>query len=297
MSPETSAAEAATVPGAPSSRVVKIVPLKLIEREKRFQVRIGSLDAKTIFEYEQIIHTVGHMDPLVIFRRGEKYTLASGWHRFAAYENCGKPTAPCEIRDGDDSEVLACAIRSNAKHGLRMTQADKRRAGDLAVTDPVLGQLSDAKIAHMLGVSTSFINICRRGIKPEAKAPREKKKPDPPPAAPVPSKQEIESPAPPAARARERQNADPRPTKATFLRQIQQHLDLDVVEEDDIIKLFETPGEQYVWLTKPGSPVKLRIINRTGRVLLEADMILKGAGLNEVVVKAEGIKEITAVES
>src|SRR5690349_18425992 len=137
MSPETQTPEASPPESTPSAKVVKIVPLALIDREKRFQVRAGSLDPKVVFDYEQIIQTVGHLDPMIVFRRGQRYVLGSGWHRFEAYSNCGKPSAPCEIRDGEGSDVLACSIKSDAKHGLRMTQADKRRAGDLAVSDPV----------------------------------------------------------------------------------------------------------------------------------------------------------------
>lgn len=284
---------------AVESPVLKMVPLDQIEEIASVQVR-ERIDRKKVQEYEQLIRDGVVLDPLIVFRtegphddRHPKFVLASGHHRKEAYANCGKPVAPCEIRDGGLSEALECAITSNARHGLPMTRADKRRAATLAVNDSVIGERSDKQIAKMLGVAASFINEVRRAITPEHKR-NTAKKPEPAPAGTVPSKRETESPAPPSATARQRKDPEPAkaPTKAAILKSIDDYITRDQVDEQDVVALFDSPQGHYVWAPRDGGIVKLKIINRNGRVLLETKAILKDINEEAITVKCEALKSI-----
>lgn len=56
---------------------------------------------------------------------------------------------------------------TNAEHGLRRSHADKRRAVQMALEDPELGQCSNREIAKLCKVSHSFVNATRESLKPK----------------------------------------------------------------------------------------------------------------------------------
>ena len=57
-----------------------------------------------------------------------KYYLVDGYHRVAAAERLGLTTIDAEVIDGDFTAALRLALKANAEHGLRRTNADKRNA-------------------------------------------------------------------------------------------------------------------------------------------------------------------------
>lgn len=97
-----------------------------------------------------------------------KLYLADGYHRVEAAREVGLIEIEAEVRDGGYNEALRFALQANATHGLRLTNADKRRALDLAWQNrdklfrTFLGQNKDGKpnglpssnqLALMTGVS------------------------------------------------------------------------------------------------------------------------------------------------
>lgn len=53
--------------------------------------------------------------------------LIDGWHRWTAHKKAGAETIPAIVtRTGSDAEFLEFAIERNAKHGLQLSQSDKR---------------------------------------------------------------------------------------------------------------------------------------------------------------------------
>ena len=57
-----------------------------------------------------------------------RYYLVDGYHRVAAAERLGLTTIDAEVIDGDFTAALRLALKANAEHGLRRTNADKRNA-------------------------------------------------------------------------------------------------------------------------------------------------------------------------
>ncbi len=66
--------------------------------------------------------------PVVVYHDGSSYWLADGFHRVAAARKIERETFDAEVREGGDRDAILHGIGSNASHGLRRTQADKRRA-------------------------------------------------------------------------------------------------------------------------------------------------------------------------
>ena len=60
---------------------------------------------------------------------GTDYWLADGFHRFWAAKEAGLTEIYEEIHPGTLRDAILFSLSANSKHGLRRTNADKRKAG------------------------------------------------------------------------------------------------------------------------------------------------------------------------
>jgi hypothetical protein len=142
---------------------VASLPLENIRLDGGTQTRAGLLE-ETIEEYTDRLKKDPdcHWDtPVVVFDDGTEYWLADGFHRHQAYSRAGLETMPCEIHLGEQRDALAYALSANASHGLRRSNADKRRAVELALADPEWSQWTDGQIAKLCAVSSAFVGKIR----------------------------------------------------------------------------------------------------------------------------------------
>ena len=78
----------------------------------------------------------GAVFPLVeVYYDGSIYWLAEGYHRVEAARLLERETIDAEVLDGGERDAILRGIGSNASHGLRRTQADKRRAVERLLHD------------------------------------------------------------------------------------------------------------------------------------------------------------------
>lgn len=87
--------------------------------------------------------------------------LADGFHRVAAAKQAGLADIEAIVHDGGRREALLHAVGANARHGLRRTNADKRRAVEMMLADPEWCARSDNWIAGKCGVSHTFVGTVR----------------------------------------------------------------------------------------------------------------------------------------
>jgi ParB-like chromosome segregation protein Spo0J len=300
----------------PAKIIKQIVPISRILADHSLQVR-GETRAYLIEEYKTIIAEQGYMDPLDLFYENPLVTpigdntmflLADGFNRLEAYRSLGHKKVRCNLRMGDRTDALIFSLRRNGHHGEPMTNDQKRHAAELAVSDPKVGNKTDKEIASMIGCSAALISEARRGITREAKSEKRKSKAaavapaevnpaDPAADKPPSGKQETESPAPRSATARERRPpADNRPTKDTILRELQGHIDLDLVDEIDIVALFQSANGEYRFVPKAGEEVKVKIIGTTGRKQFEGKMVVKDICFDGLTLKYEGTGKLAVTE-
>jgi hypothetical protein len=109
--------------------------------------------------------------PLVVFQEGDRFWLAEGFHRHAAGLDAGLGELPCEVRQGGLRDAILHSVGSNATHGLRRTNADKRRAvsillqDELVAVDPATGdRWSDQEVSRRCAVSPTFVGTLRRSL-------------------------------------------------------------------------------------------------------------------------------------
>jgi hypothetical protein len=102
--------------------------------------------------------------PVILYHDGTDYWLADGYHRVEAARKIGIETIEADIREGRARDAILCGIGANAAHGLRRTQADKRRAIERLLTDPEWSRLADRKIAAFAKVDHKTVAKVRREL-------------------------------------------------------------------------------------------------------------------------------------
>ncbi len=128
------------------------------------QMRAG-LNPDTVSEYMEVLDAnpgAWPFPPIVVFYDGSTYHLADGFHRVAAARQKGRWTAvPADVRPGTRRDAVLHAAGANASHGLRRSNADKRRAVETLLRDEEWGQWSNMEIARRCQVSESNVRSVR----------------------------------------------------------------------------------------------------------------------------------------
>lgn len=145
-----------------------IVKLQLsqIEIDPSLQCR-EKQDVDTIAEYSAAYKAGAKIPPMVVFNDGKKRWLADGFHRHPAAKSAGLKTIAVEERKGTKRDALLFAVSANAEHGLRRTNADKRRAVETLLSDAEWSKWPGAEIARRCAVTHTFVNNVKREIAPK----------------------------------------------------------------------------------------------------------------------------------
>jgi len=103
--------------------------------------------------------------PLTVFFDGTEYWLADGFHRLLAAQRNGKRNIKAEVIEGtrDDAAWASCA--ANKTHGIRRTNADKRKAVEMALR--LQPKMSDDMIGRHVGVCREFVLRIRHYSMPQ----------------------------------------------------------------------------------------------------------------------------------
>lgn len=99
--------------------------------------------------------------PLVVYDDGEGLLLADGFHRYEAHRKSGAETVTVTIYKGSERDAILHAVGANSDHGLRRTNADKRKAVETLLKDEEWREWSDGSIAERCRVSRPFVGKIR----------------------------------------------------------------------------------------------------------------------------------------
>jgi hypothetical protein len=146
------------------------VPLVSVIAPPETQMRVA-IDDDTVADYAEAMAEGAEFPSISVFTNGINYFVADGFHRFHAAKAAHLPTILADIYKGTLRDAQMFAMGANANHGLRRTNADKRRAVEVALADDEWRELPNTEIAKMCGVAESFV----RKIKAERAADEEKK--------------------------------------------------------------------------------------------------------------------------
>jgi uncharacterized ParB-like nuclease family protein len=141
----------------------KEVKIQSITVKDEVQQR-ANLNYDCIKEYADEIANDNQFPPLEVYFDGESMFLADGFHRYEAYKLAGVETIEVIVREGGLRDAILHAVGANADHGLRRTNADKRKAVTTLLLDEEWKHWSDGVIANKCRVSQPFVSRLRNEL-------------------------------------------------------------------------------------------------------------------------------------
>jgi len=139
---------------------LRTLPITDIAADVRCQPR-AALDPIAVAEYAERMREGASFPAAIVIDDGSTYWLADGFHRLAASAQAGREVITCDVRPGTWRDAVIYAAGANATHGLRRSNADKRRAVETLLRDDEWSQWSDREIARRCGVSHPFVAAIR----------------------------------------------------------------------------------------------------------------------------------------
>ena len=140
---------------------MKMLKLEVIDTSIQTRYR---LDKATVAEYEEAMRRGDKFPPLEVMAEtgSSRYYLWDGQHRYAAAKRVGKDSFMCHIRRGEKSDALRMALGANADHGLRRSNADKRKSVMLALNAPEYDGFSHRAMGELCNVSRHLVSDIRQ---------------------------------------------------------------------------------------------------------------------------------------
>jgi len=139
---------------------LKLTEVKL---DSDLQAR-AALNELVVQEYTEVIREGGVMPSVTVFHDGAAYHLADGWHRYFAHKGAGFAEIEADIKEGTRRDAILYSVSANDKHGLRRSNADKRKAVMVLLEDFEWSEWNDVKISTQCGVSSMFVGKLRKEI-------------------------------------------------------------------------------------------------------------------------------------
>lgn len=134
----------------------------------------AELDDAAVADYAAAIRAGADFPSVVVFFDGKHYWLADGFHRYHAHRHAGAIEINADVRNGTKRDAVLFSVGANAVHGLRRSNADKRKAVETLLRDKEWGQWSDREIAKACGVTHPFVASIREPKPKKQEAEREK---------------------------------------------------------------------------------------------------------------------------
>lgn len=141
--------------------------IKLIRIDGGTQSR-AEIDERVVDEYAEAVKDGAEFPPVRVYHDGNFYYLADGFHRYFAHLKAGKAGIKADVMNGTLRDAVLHSLGANALHGLRRTNADKRKAVMTMLEDFEWNTWSDREIARQCNVSGPFVASLRESLgKPE----------------------------------------------------------------------------------------------------------------------------------
>jgi ParB-like chromosome segregation protein Spo0J len=131
--------------------------------DEKIQQR-ASLNDEYIVELSKEIADGAVLPPLDVYDIDGDLLLTDGFHRLKALLKAGVGTVEVNIYKGTERDAILHAVGANADHGLRRTNADKRKAATTLLMDEEWNKSSDGKIASICRVSQPFVSKIRNEL-------------------------------------------------------------------------------------------------------------------------------------
>jgi len=150
--------------------------IKLTDIKVDFELQSReTINTSVVQDYAEFIREGGKMPPITAFYDGEQYYVADGWHRYFAHKVSAFPEIEANIIEGTRREAILFSLGANDEHGLRRTNADKRKAVNTLLQDIEWSEWNDSEIARKCKVSSMFVGKVRKEVIGEDDVPAQRK--------------------------------------------------------------------------------------------------------------------------
>jgi len=139
---------------------MKAMNLAALVLDLRLQSRV-EINEDIVAEYAADIEAGDLFPPVTVFFDSTHFYLADGYHRYYGHKRAGKVSIQCEIINGTIRDAIYYSTAVNAKHGMRRSYADRRKAVMTLLEDFEWHQKTNTEIANHCGVSVSFVSNLR----------------------------------------------------------------------------------------------------------------------------------------
>lgn len=138
----------------------------------------AEVNQSVVDEYAEAIQNGERLPAITVFWDKTHYYLADGFHRYFAHKKLGQTEIVADVVAGSLRDAIHYAVGANAAHGLRRTNADKRRAVMMLLDDFETADWPDREIARLTKTSHAFVGQVRKEMG-EPEPAKEKAKPTP----------------------------------------------------------------------------------------------------------------------
>lgn len=152
---------------------IKPLALSLLRLDGGTQSR-SEISQQTVNEYTEAMEGGSIFPPVKVFHDGNYYYLVDGFHRYFANKNLKKSSIEAEIIIGTQREAIIYSFSVNNLHGLRPTNADKRKAVIIMLEDFEWSDYKNVEIARICGVSAAYVGKLRTELAAKKEPAKEK---------------------------------------------------------------------------------------------------------------------------
>jgi hypothetical protein len=121
-----------------------------------------AIDDAVVQDYRDALLDSVELPPVIVFCDKENsHWLGDGFHRLLAHQQAGIDTIRVDVRSGSRRDAVLFSVGANANHGLRRTNADKRKSVETLLNDAEWQEWSDREIGKACGVSNHLVAAMR----------------------------------------------------------------------------------------------------------------------------------------
>lgn len=117
-----------------------------------------AINWEVVSEYSEAMKDGSVFPAVTVYFDGDAYWLADGFHRVEAAKKFGSTEIAVDVYQGTKREAVLHSVGANADHGLRRTNADKRRAVETLLRDPEWREYGIRWIARTSRVSEGMVH-------------------------------------------------------------------------------------------------------------------------------------------
>lgn len=143
------------------TKIIKLIDI-VIDAGTQQREKINN---EIVAEYAEAIKCGSKFPAVTVFFNGAEYYLVDGFHRYNAIKDAGGiDEIFADVIDGTKREAVLYSLGVNDTHGIRLTNADKRKAVNTMIDDEEWKYWTDSAIAKNCKVTQPFVSKVRREI-------------------------------------------------------------------------------------------------------------------------------------